>query len=151
LRLRCRRRQTRGRRIHALPGKRARGEKNDRDRRQRRPLPMPCQWQRPAAAHIGENIVDPDWLEHGLDPPLAGTLIADLEPVLDLIISRAGDDDSPGGSERLQPRRDVDAIAVNIAVLDDDIAEIDPDAELELLARRLAEIVLRYGALDIHS
>lgn len=38
---------------------------------------------------------------------------------------------------------------MDVAVLDDDVPEIDPDAEFELVAGRLAEIVLGYGALNV--
>jgi len=31
--------------------------------------------------------------------------------------------------KRLEPRRNIDAVAENVATLDDDVVEIDPDAE----------------------
>jgi hypothetical protein len=50
---------------------------------------------------------------------LAGNLIVDV----------LGDVDAAWLSEGLEPRRDVDAIAEDIAGLEDDIAKIDPDAK----------------------
>ena len=35
----------------------------------------------------------------------------------------------PGSDKRFQARRDIDAVAEDVVVLDDDVAEIDPDPE----------------------
>ncbi len=39
----------------------------------------------------------------------------------------------PGSANRLQPRGDVDAVAVDVVPIDDHVAEIDPDAECDAL------------------
>ena len=44
----------------------------------------------------------------------------------------AGEADAAGLGRRLQPRGDVDAVAEQVLSLHHDIAEIDPDAELDL-------------------
>jgi hypothetical protein len=44
---------------------------------------------------------------------------------------RAGDHHTPGDCERLQPCCDVDAIAVDIVLIDDHIAEVDADPNFD--------------------
>ena len=41
------------------------------------------------------------------------------------------DADAAGLGQRLQPGRDIDAVAEEIAALDDDVAEIDADAQAD--------------------
>ena len=66
-----------------------------------------------------------------LDALLAEILEVDVEPVADLIAHRRGDADAARLGQRLEPRRDVHAVAEDVVVLDDDVAEIDADAELD--------------------
>ena len=49
----------------------------------------------------------------------------------------------------LQPIGDVHAITVNIISLCDYIAEVDADAELQLLVGRKARILLGFGLLNL--
>jgi len=49
----------------------------------------------------------------------------------DLIANRPRDADAAGLGERFQARRDFEAVAVNVAVLDHHVAEVNPDAEFE--------------------
>ena len=67
----------------------------------------------------------------------------------------AGDADAARLGQRLQPRGDVDAVAVDVVALDDDVAEIDADAEDDALGppaapalRRGHRLLDRDGALD---
>ena len=52
---------------------------------------------------------------------------------VDLIADVARERDAADRRERLQPRRDVDALAVDVVALDDDVAEIDADAIAQAL------------------
>ena len=84
-----------------------------------------------------------------LDVLLADILKGDVvEPVVDLIAHGARDADAAGLGEHLETRRDVDAIAKNIVVLDDHVAQIDADAELDPPRRRHIGIAPRHPALD---
>jgi hypothetical protein len=56
-------------------------------------------------------------------------------------VSVVGDTDAARLCNYLQPHGDVDAIAENIVVIDDDVADMDADAEFDPL-------VLRHGAYD---
>ena len=53
----------------------------------------------------------------------------------------------PGSAKAFEPRRDIDAVAEDVAVLDDDVAEIDADAELDALLRGDTGIALGHPAL----
>ena len=67
-----------------------------------------------------------------LDALLAEILEGDVvEPVADLVAHRAGDADAARLGKHLEARRDIDAIAENVVLLDDHVAEIDADAELD--------------------
>ena len=60
-----------------------------------------------------------------------------------------GEADAAGLDHRLQPRRDVDAVAQKIAVgLHHDIAQVDSDAELDAALGIFGRVVLRDFALD---
>ena len=60
----------------------------------------------------------------------------------DLIAHRARDADAAGLGERFQARRHVDAVAEDVVVLDDHVAQIDADAELDPPRRRDVQIAL---------
>jgi hypothetical protein len=50
--------------------------------------------------------------------------------------------------EGLQPSRDIDGIAEEIVVLNDDVANVDADAEPHLITGRPIQIRLAYGFLN---
>jgi hypothetical protein len=52
-----------------------------------------------------------------------------------LPVGIVGDTDAAGFRDAFQPRRDIDPITENVALIDDDIAEIDPDPELDDFVR----------------
>ena len=58
-----------------------------------------------------------------------------------LVIGRAGDENPARVAQLLQAGRDVHAIAEKIAVLDDDIAEIDADPEHDAMVRRNLRLI----------
>ena len=55
----------------------------------------------------------------------------------------------PGCGDGLQSCRDVDAVAQHIAILDDDVTEIDADAEPDLAFGIDIGIAPRHAALDL--
>jgi len=57
--------------------------------------------------------------------------------------------DASGRSDAFDARRDVDAIAKNIVAFDDDVADIDADAELDRIGFGSAGIVLANVLLDL--
>ena len=71
--------------------------------------------------------------------------------VAHMLVDRAGDGEPAGLGQRLEPRRDVDAVAVDVAALDDDVAEIEADAEVEPAVARDLGIACRHGALNLRG
>ena len=68
-----------------------------------------------------------------LELALAQVLEADLEAVSHLVVDGARDEDTAGLGERLEPRRDIDAVAEDVVALDDDVADVDADPKLDSL------------------
>ena len=79
---------------------------------------------------------------------LAGVLEGEVEPVADMIAHRCRDADAARLGDALQARRHIDAVAENVAVLDDDVAEIDADAELDAAVLRHVGVAAGHAALD---
>ena len=98
------------------------------------PMTEPCSADRPADV---------------LDLLIAEIRVDDLEPVADLIAHRRRDADSAGLGHGLEPRRDIDAVAEDVALLDDDIAEIDADAVEQRARGRHVPIAPRHALLKI--
>src|SRR6185437_13892558 len=101
----------------------------------------------------GVAVLDPD--AEDLDgigdvfgPPRAARLDADRDLAANLIGDRARDVDRTGLGQSLDPRRDIDAVAVNVVALDDDVADIDADAERDAVA--LGDVRVALGDALLH-
>src|SRR6185312_3279241 len=93
---------------------------------------------------------DPDRPGDVLDGLLAEVGEGDvLEPAGELVANRAGDADAARLGERLEARGDVDAVAEDVAILVDHVAEVDSDAELHPAPRRDAFVALDHLDLDL--
>jgi hypothetical protein len=53
--------------------------------------------------------------------------------------------------QRLQPRRDIDSVAEDVATIDDDVTEIDADAKADAPRLRNVPVAVEHGALDLGS
>jgi len=82
-----------------------------------------------------------------LDLLLAQILKDKGQPVAHLIVDRIGDEHSAGIGERLDPRSDVDAVAIEVVALDDHVAEIDADAQFDAAVCRDARMPLGHRLL----
>jgi len=80
---------------------------------------------------------------------LAGVDEADAEVVADLPAHRAGDGDAARRRNRLETRRDVDAVACDVVLVDEDVAEVDADAVIDAPAPGQPAVALGHGALDL--
>jgi hypothetical protein len=69
--------------------------------------------------------------------------------VAHLIVDIARDHNATRLGERLQPRRHVDAVAIDIVVIADDVADIDSNAELDAALGRYLDIALDHPALNV--
>jgi hypothetical protein len=72
------------------------------------------------------------------------------ELVADLIVHRPRHADPTGLGKRFQPRRDVHAVAEDVVLLGDYIAEVNPDTELDPLLRRDSRIGLCHSPLHLN-
>ena len=79
---------------------------------------------------------------------LAHVFEGKVEPIADVVAHRAGDGDAAGRGDAFQPRRHIHAVAENVVALDDDVADIDADAELNAAAFRNISVALAHLALD---
>ena len=78
--------------------------------------------------------------------------IADLEiePLLHLTIGVLGKTDRPGLGDTLEPSRDIDAVAHEVAVaLLDDVAQMNADAEFDAAFGRQAGVALDEAVLNL--
>src|SRR5687767_799675 len=73
---------------------------------------------------------------------------AAAELALEIVVGGAGDDDAAGLRQLFQAGGDVYAIAVEIALVGDHIAKIDPDAELDARVLGHLRLTLRHAALS---
>src|SRR3977135_3216349 len=75
---------------------------------------------------------------------------ADIDLAADLTLRVVGDADPARLGDSFQPGCDIDAVAKNIVVVDDDIAEMDPDPEFDACVRNHAGVLRSHAALDFH-
>src|SRR5262249_1828595 len=71
------------------------------------------------------------------------------ELVAHLVAHDATHADAPWLRQSFEACRDVDAIAVDVLVVDDDVAHVQPDAELDAPLRRHLGVALGHFPLDI--
>ena len=71
-----------------------------------------------------------------LDAMVAKRAVVEIELVFDLLVNGLRDANGARLRERLEPGCDVDAVTENVIAVDDDVAEIDADAQLETALRR---------------
>src|SRR3546814_12230386 len=89
-----------------------------------------------------------DWSSDVLDVVLAGVLEPIGQATADLVAGCPGQADAAGLGQALQAGRDVDAVAVDIVVLVDDVAEVDADAEADALGLWAILFPLGHALLD---
>jgi hypothetical protein len=86
-----------------------------------------------------------------LDALLALILEGVGQLVADLVSHHPRDADPAWFRERFQACRDIDAITENVVVLDDDVTEVDPDAEPDPAVLRRAGLAIDHRALHLGS
>src|SRR5215472_11116948 len=75
----------------------------------------------------------------------------ECELALDLLVGVLGKADRAGAGERLHASGNVDAIAIDIALVDDDVTNIDTDSELNPTIFGNDSVALGHGSLDLHG
>jgi hypothetical protein len=84
-----------------------------------------------------------------LDRLCAKILKGETELVRDLVANDPADADRARIGHHLESGRDVDAIAENVVAIDDDVADVDADPEIDSLLRRRACIALGHATLHV--
>ena len=98
--------------------------------------------------HSQIDEIDMHRLGDVLDGLLALIEELQFELVADLVAHHRRTGDAAGPRQPFEPRRHVDAVAIEIVALDDDVAEIDADAELDVPVFGNPGVALRHAALD---
>jgi hypothetical protein len=75
----------------------------------------------------------------------------DAEVLVHLLPHGRRDANASGCGERLQPRGNVDAVAGDVVTLDDDVAEVDPNAEFDPLVGGDEQVARSHLALHLHG
>jgi hypothetical protein len=104
-------------------------------------------WSGRGAATLQTYAIDTHGLGDVLDPLRAEELAAEGYLVFDVIECRAGDVNRAGSGQVFQPCGDVHAVAVDILLFEDNVAEIDADAELNPLVLRGSRVALGHTLL----
>src|SRR5262245_26358143 len=96
-----------------------------------------------------------DRLGDVLQRPFADVFEDEVGLAGELLLHRIGNADTSGLRQRLEPRRDVDAISEQVTALDDDVTDVDADAEHDAALRRNVPLIggdrLLYGDGTGHS
>ena len=101
------------------------------------------------APHLVErDPVNPDRSRNVFDGLLAHVLEAEAQLVSHLVVDIARNQNAARLSERLQPCRDVDAVAIDIVAVADDVADINTDTELNAALGWHLGVTLGHTALD---
>ncbi len=95
------------------------------------------------------NGIAPHPLGDVLDLLLAEVLVAEAEDALDLLVDGPGDADPARFGQALEAGRHVHAVAVDVLALDDDLAEIDADAEVDLAVVRDTGVARGHRLLNL--
>ena len=85
-----------------------------------------------------------------LDLLLAQIVEDKVELVTDLVAHHPADADAARFGQTFETGGDVDPVAENIAVLDDDVALVNADPEHDAPVRRHAGVAFRHRALHVH-
>src|SRR5271166_3709029 len=108
-----------------------------------------CTWRswRIGSGTSVANPVDPHRPGNVLDLLLAEILKDKRQPIANVIMNRVGDEHPAGIGQGFDPCGDIDAVAIEVIALDDHVAEIDADAQLDAVVRRGAAVALRHRLL----
>jgi hypothetical protein len=99
----------------------------------------PCRWAFGGGSDIA-HAVDPHRPCDVLDLLLAPILEDKGQPVANVVMNRIGDEHPAGIGQSFDLGGDVDAVDIEIAAFDDDIAEIDADAQFDAALRHNAGV-----------
>ena len=82
---------------------------------------------------------------------LAGVLEVHVDLAAHLPVGIVRHADAAGLGDAFKPRGDIHAVAEDVVVLDDDVADMDADAQLDALVLRHRRVALDHTALNFHG
>src|SRR5262249_19211503 len=82
---------------------------------------------------------------------LAPILKGNVELTSHILLDPAGDADAAWIRKTLQTRRHIHPVAIDVATVDDNVADIDADAKLDPLCRRYLCIAFDHATLNLDS
>ena len=100
-------------------------------------------------ARRATHSVDPHRPRDVLELLLADVFEGEVELARGILLHPRRDADAAGLGQSFEPRRDIDAVAKDVAVLDDDVADIDADAKLDAVVGRYAGVAPGHLALHL--
>ncbi len=135
--------------IAAHIGKRQHGDRGFLRLRARRSARRHDQADRLAGRHLESNAMGAHRSSDVLDLPFAHVLERELELVTHLVPHGAADADAARLRQRFKPRRYVDAVSVDVLVVDDDVADVQADTKLDAAIRWNLDVALGYLSLHL--
>jgi hypothetical protein len=93
------------------------------------------------------NAIDPHRLLDVLEALVAGIGKGGVDLAAHLPECVIGDADAASFGNGFQPRGNVDAVAEDVALVDDDVADVNPDAQFDAPVGGFVRIALRHSAL----
>jgi hypothetical protein len=100
---------------------------------------------------VEPDAIDPEGPRDVLELLLALVDEADINPAFGILLDPRRHADAAGVRQSFETRGHVDAVAKNVAILDDNVADIDADPELDPAVRRHIGVALGHSALDVHG
>src|SRR5205085_10496356 len=94
------------------------------------------------------NSKDPYRAGNVFEVPIAQIVESQTQALADMVTDRPRDADLSRVCQPFEPGRHIHAVAVNIAVLNDDVSEIDPHTENDCLFLGDTGIAFGHAALD---
>ena len=94
------------------------------------------------------HAVDPHRPLDVLEPPLADIFELAVEPAAEVIVGGARDGHAARLAQLLEAGGDVHPVAVDAALLGEDVGQVDPDPEVDPLGPRHVTLALGDAALD---
>ena len=122
----------------------------ERQHRNRR-LVGQCQYW--AGQHSGivprANPIDVHWPSDVFELLVPHVFEDEIELARGILLNAGRDADAARLGQSFEPCCDIDAVAKDVAILDDDVADIDPDAELDAVVGRHVRVAPDHFALHL--
>lgn len=125
------------------------GERQDGDAGLHHRRPETGLRRHPFAGTPRQDAVHPNRSADVLEGPLAQILERRFQSTLDLSVDSASDADTPDFGQLFDAGGDVHTVAIDVAVLEYDVAEIDADPELDASIARHIQIAPSHTFLDL--